>query len=71
MNMQQLVEYFGNQRAIAKALNTSDQVVSMWKVKDRIPLGRQYEIQILTGGRLRADVAHAVTPPSDGAGTAA
>jgi hypothetical protein len=55
MNMQDLIEHFGTQSAIAKALGTSDQVVSSWKVKNRIPLGRQYEIQILTAGKLRAD----------------
>ena len=62
MNIQDLIEHFGSQAAIAKALNTSDQVVSAWKVKNRIPPGRQFEIQILTGGKLRADVAHAVSP---------
>lgn len=55
MNMQDLIDHFGTQSAIAKALGTSDQVVSAWKVKNRIPLGRQYEIQILTAGKLRAD----------------
>ena len=69
MNIQDLVDYFGSQSAIAKALGTSDQVVSAWKVKNRIPIGRQYEIQILTGGKLRADPAHAVSvePPATSA----
>jgi hypothetical protein len=62
MNMQDLIDHFGSQSAIAKALGTSDQVVSAWKVKNRIPLGRQYEIQILTAGKLRADAAHATRP---------
>jgi hypothetical protein len=57
MNMQDLIDHFGSQSAIAKALGTSDQVVSAWKVKNRIPLGRQYEIQILTAGKLRADAS--------------
>lgn len=54
MNIQDLISHFGSQAAIAKALGTSDQVVSAWKSKNRIPLGRQYEIQILTAGKLRA-----------------
>ena len=61
MNMQDLIDHFGTQSAIAKALGTSDQVVSAWKVKNRIPLGRQYEIQILTAGKLRADPMQATS----------
>ena len=60
MNMQDLINHFGSQTAIAKAVGTSVQVVSAWKKKNRIPMGRQYEIQILTAGKLRADQAHAV-----------
>ena len=62
MNMQDLISHFGSQTAVARALGTSVQVVSAWKTKNRIPLGRQYEIQILTAGKLRADPAHAVSP---------
>ncbi len=54
MNIQDLINHFGSQAAIARALGTSDQVVSAWKAKNRIPIGRQYEIQILTAGKLRA-----------------
>jgi hypothetical protein len=61
MNMQDLISHFGSQTAAAKAIGTSIQVVSSWKTKGRIPLGRQYEIQVLTGGQLRADPAHAVS----------
>lgn len=70
MNMQDLIDHFGSQAAVAKAVGTSDQVVSAWKVKGRIPIGRQYEIQILTGGKLRADPAHAVSPPAGAASNA-
>jgi DNA-binding transcriptional regulator YiaG len=61
MNIQDLIDHFGSQAAIAKALGTSAQVVSAWKVKNRVPIGRQYEIQLLTAGKLRADPAHAVS----------
>ena len=62
MDIQDLLEHFGSQHDIAKALGVSAQVVSAWKVKNRIPLGRQYEIQVLTGGKLQADRGHGATP---------
>jgi hypothetical protein len=55
MNTQDLKNHFGTLTAAAKALGTSIQVVSAWNTKDRIPPGRQFEIQILTGGKLQAD----------------
>lgn len=61
MNIQELIAHFGSQTAAAKAIGTSLQVVSAWKRKGRIPPGRQYEIQILTGGQLRAGPAHPVS----------
>jgi len=54
MTFQDLKDHFGTQSDIARALRTSAQVVSAWK-KNGIPVGRQYEIQVLTGGKLRAD----------------
>lgn len=60
MDFQELKKHFGTQAEAARALKTSPQVVSMWK-KNGIPLGRQYEIQFLTGGKLRAEPAHAVS----------
>lgn len=61
MTMQELIEHFGSQAAAARAIGVSLQVVSAWNAKNRIPLGRQYEIQVLTCGKLRADPAHAVS----------
>jgi DNA-binding transcriptional regulator YdaS (Cro superfamily) len=55
MNFQDLLDHFGSQSNAAKAVGTSPQVVSMWK-RNGIPPGRQFEIQILTGGVLRAAV---------------
>ena len=62
MTFQEVLDHFGSQANIARAMNTSLGVVWAWKDKDRIPLGRQFQIQVLTGGKLRADPAHAVTP---------
>jgi DNA-binding transcriptional regulator YdaS (Cro superfamily) len=61
MTLNDLIQFFGSQAKTARALNTSDQVVSAWKQKGRIPPGRQYEIEILTNGHLRADRAQGVS----------
>jgi len=55
MNTQDLKNHFGTLTAAARAIGTSIQVVSAWNTKNRIPPGRQFEIQILTGGKLQAD----------------
>jgi hypothetical protein len=61
MTPNDLRQHFGFQVAISRAVGISEQAVSRWFRRDRVPLGRQYEIQILTGGKLRADPAHAVS----------
>lgn len=60
MMFQELVEHYGSQQQVAEALGISKQLASYWK-RAGIPLGRQYEIQILTGGKFRADPAHRVS----------
>lgn len=62
MDTQDLIDHFGTLTNAAKAIGTSIQVVSAWNTKNRIPLGRQYEIQVLTGGKLRANPARQVSP---------
>jgi hypothetical protein len=57
MNVQHLIRHFGSQANAALALNTSRQTISYWKAKG-IPVGRQFQIQVLTGGILKADPAH-------------
>ncbi len=53
MEFTELLNHFGSQINAARAVGTSAQVVSAWK-KNGIPIGRQYELQILTGGALKA-----------------
>jgi transcriptional repressor of cell division inhibition gene dicB len=57
MKFQDLIDHYGSQQKVADALGISKQLASYWK-RAGIPLGRQYEIQILTGGKFRADPAH-------------
>ena len=54
MNLDELLEYWGTVGAVAKALGASSSAVSEWR-ETGIPLGRQYQAQIASGGRLRAD----------------
>ena len=62
MTFDELKAHYGSSQKIAEAVGVSKQVVSYWK-RAGIPIGRQYEIQVLTGGKFRADPAHGVSPP--------
>ena len=66
MRFQELIDHFGSQQKVADGLGISKQLAAYWK-RAGIPLGRQYEIQVLTGGKFRADPAHRVSP-SESAG---
>jgi transcriptional regulator with XRE-family HTH domain len=66
MNYADVCRHFGTQSAIARALGISVQAVSRWKRSGIVPLARQYEIQILTGGHLRASLAHRTTSSLSG-----
>ena len=47
------IKYFGNKAKIAEALNIDRSAVTLWG--DSIPKGRQYQIQVITKGKLKAD----------------
>lgn len=61
MDMHSITRHFGSQRAVAEKLGVTEAAVSAWKARGRIPLGRQYELQILTNGHLRAAPARQVS----------
>lgn len=52
MTTQDLIEHFGSKTAIAKALGIWHTTISSWGVYP--PLGRQYELQVITNGKLKA-----------------
>ena len=55
MTIDQLLDYFGgSQTKVAVCLDVSPQAVNQWVVNKKIPLGRQYQVQALTGGVLKA-----------------
>lgn len=49
----EIVEYFGSQAAIARALGIKPPSVSQW-ARDGVPELRQFQIERLTRGALRA-----------------
>ena len=59
MTFNELIEYYKTQTAAAAALDMSQSSVSEWQEKG-IPIPRQYQIQVLTGGKLKADPAKKV-----------
>ena len=54
MTKQHAIDYYGSQAALARALGIHRAAVHAW---EEIPLGRQYQIEVLTGGELKADPA--------------
>lgn len=58
MQKHDVLAHFGSITAIAKAIGVSHAAVSKWD--DTIPKGRAYQIEVMTGGKLKADP---ITPP--------
>ena len=54
MNYEDLIRHFGSQSKAARALNVKPPSVHQWK-EDGIPETRQFQIEVLTGGALKAD----------------
>ncbi|RYF44035.1 MAG: hypothetical protein EOO38_18380, partial [Cytophagaceae bacterium] len=57
MNTTQAVSHFGSKKKLADALDISPSAVTLWG--DVIPRLRQFQIQMLTGGALSAEVTPA------------
>lgn len=53
MTLQEALDHYGSRKALADALGLWPQTVYAWG--DSIPLARQYEIEVRTGGTLKAD----------------
>ncbi len=54
MTFDDLIEHYGSQIGAAKALGLNRQTVHAWK-KYGIPEPRQYQIEVVTSGALRAE----------------
>lgn len=53
MRKQDVIKHFGSQKAVAEALGVSEAAISAWD--DEIPRGRAFELQVITGGKLRVN----------------
>ena len=50
-----VIEHFGSIPEVSRALEITGEAVRYWVKTGFVPLGRQYEIQFMTGGRLQAE----------------
>ncbi len=55
MKKQDALDHFGGVVGLAKALGCKPQAISQWG--NTIPKGRAYQIEVVTGGALKADPA--------------
>lgn len=56
MKKQAAIHYFGSQTKLASALGISKQAIRYWK--DDVPIGRAFQLEVLTNGALRAPRIH-------------
>ena len=57
MKTQEAIDYFGGLRKLAEAMDVWPQVIYQWG--ETPPMGRQYELEVKTGGKLKADTQEA------------
>lgn len=55
MKFHEVLKLFGTQTNMAKQLDVTRQATTEWKRTDNIPRMRQYQIELLTKGKLRAE----------------
>ncbi|MDX7786733.1 DNA-binding transcriptional regulator DicC [compost metagenome] len=53
MKKSDAIEHYGTATALARALGINKSAVSLWG--DTIPKGRAYQIEVMTGGKLKAN----------------
>jgi hypothetical protein len=53
MKTQDAIEHFGGIKQLAEALSIWPHNISRWG--DTVPLARQYELEVKSGGRLKAN----------------
>ena len=52
MKKQEVIKHFGSVAALARALDISPSAIYMWT---DVPLARQYQIEVLTRGKLKSE----------------
>ena len=56
MTTQEAITHYGGKKQLADALGVWPQVIYAWG--ERPPMARQYELEVKTGGVLKADRPH-------------
>lgn len=56
MNLSDVLLHFGSIPETAKALGITDKAVYAWQYEGRVPIARQYQLQVLTGGVLQVEM---------------
>lgn len=56
------INYFGSAAELAKKLNISEAAISQWG--QNVPQGRAFQIEVLTGGQLKANPAASSARPA-------
>jgi hypothetical protein len=62
MQLQAAIKHFGSQAKLARALGVSGAAVSDWARTGMFPIGRQYQVQVLTEGALKVGDGDAPAP---------
>lgn len=52
MKLNEVAEFFGGKKKLADALGIYPSAVTQWG--ETVPLSRQYQIEVMTGGRFKA-----------------
>lgn len=55
MQVNEVINYFGSTRDTAKALGVTFQAIHRWRKQNKVPAGRQWQIQAISAGRLSVD----------------
>jgi len=55
MNTNQVIKHFGSKAKAARGLGVCASAISKWLARGAIPIDKQYRIQVLTAGKLKAD----------------
>lgn len=58
MNIDDVIAHFGSASELARQLGCSRQAVQLMQKRGGLPLGRQYQIEVLTGGKFQAPRPH-------------
>ena len=56
MTPEQIIKHYGDEKAAADALGVTRQIINYWKQKGEVPIRTQSLIQLLTKGKLKAEI---------------